>query len=98
MPNRIEAISAKPKSAIKYRANAVRPVKSFRQKPPGLFRRIFRFIFNPITISVSLLLLLGVFLTFTYFWFEFSDRVDLLLRGEVFTRTAGIYSAPKNLR
>ncbi|HXH69771.1 MAG TPA: PBP1A family penicillin-binding protein [Pyrinomonadaceae bacterium] len=98
MPNRIEAISAKPKSAIKYPANAVRPVKSFRQKPPGLFRRIFRFIFNPITISVSLLLLLGIFLTFTYFWFEFSDRIDLLLRGEVFTRTAGIYSAPKNLR
>ncbi len=98
MLNRIEAIPAKPKSAIKYRGNAARPVKSFRQKPPGLFRRISRLVFNPITISVFLLLLLGIFFTFTYFWFEFSDRVDLLLRGEVFTRTAGIYSAPKNLR
>jgi penicillin-binding protein 1B len=98
MPNRIEAIPAKPKSAIKYRANAARPVKSFKQKPPNLFRRILRLIFNPITISLALLLLVSVFFTLTYFWFEFSDRVDLLLRGEVFTRTAGIYSAPKNLR
>jgi penicillin-binding protein 1B len=98
MPNRIEAISAKPKSAINYRANAARRVKSFKQKPPNLFRRILRLFFNPITISLSLLLILGFFFTLTYFWFEFSDRVDLLLRGEVFTRTAGIYSSPKNLR
>ncbi len=81
-----------------YRRNTARPVKSFQQKPPNLFRRILRLIFNPVTISVFLLLVLGVFFTLTYFWFEFSDKVDSLLRGEVFTRTAGIYSAPKNLR
>jgi penicillin-binding protein 1B len=98
MPNRIEAIRKNPKSATKYRNNAARPVKSFKQKPPNLFRRIFRFVFNPITISLFVFFLLGVFLTLSYFWFEYSDRVDLLLRGEVFTRTAGIYSAPKNLR
>ena len=34
----------------------------------------------------------------TYFWFEYSDKVDFLLRGEVFTNTAGIYSAPKTLK
>jgi penicillin-binding protein 1B len=98
MPNRIETIRKNPKPAQKHRANAARPVKSFKQKPPGLFRRIFRLFFNPVTISLSVFLLVGAFLTLSYFWFEYSDRVDLLFRGEVFTRTAGIYSAPKNLR
>ena len=98
MPNRIEATGKNPKRAINHRGNAARPVKSFQQPSPGWFRRLLRMIFNPITISLSLFLILGVFLTLTYFWFEYSDRVDLLLRGEVFTRTAGIYSAPKTLR
>lgn len=44
------------------------------------------------------MILIG-FLTFTYFWFEYSDQIDRkLLSGEVFTPTAGIYSAPKTLR
>ena len=98
MPNRNEAIPLNPKSAIKFRNGASRPVKSFKKPPPNLFRRLLRLVFNPITISLFLVLFLAVFLTLTYFWFEYSDRVDLLLRGEVFTRTAGIYSAPKNLR
>ncbi len=98
MPNRIEAIRKNPKSPINYRSRAARPVKSFQQKPPNFFRRILRLIFNPITVSLSLFLLVGAIFTLSYFWFEYSDRVDLLLRGEVFTRTAGIYSAPKNLR
>ena len=38
-------------------------------------------------------------MTTTYYWFEFSDRIDRkLLSGEVFTPNAGIYSAPKILR
>ena len=42
---------------------------------------------------------LGVFLTLTYYWFEFSDRIDRkLLSGEVYTASAGIYSAPKTLK
>lgn len=73
-------------------------VKSFKAPPPSLFRRILRAVFNAYTISIASLLLLGVFLTLVYFWFEYSDRIDLLLRGEVFTRSAGIYSAPKTLR
>ncbi|MEZ5306569.1 MAG: PBP1A family penicillin-binding protein [Pyrinomonadaceae bacterium] len=55
-------------------------------------------IFNPLTAAVLALVVLGVFLTATYFWFEFSDRINLLLAGEVFTKNAGIYSAPKTLR
>ncbi len=55
-------------------------------------------IVNPVTVGIFGLLFLAVFLTATYFWFEFSDRINLLLSGEVFTRNAGIYSAPKTLR
>jgi penicillin-binding protein 1B len=34
-----------------------------------------------------------------YFWLEFSDRIDRrLLSGEVYTPSAGIYSAPKTLK
>jgi penicillin-binding protein 1B len=32
-----------------------------------------------------------------YYWTIFSRRIDNLLRGEVFTRSAGIYAAPKQL-
>lgn len=54
--------------------------------------------FNKWTFSLACLLLLTVFLTTTYFWFEFSDRIDQkLLSGSIFTPTAGIYSAPKTL-
>ncbi len=75
-----------------------RQVRSFKQSPPSRFRRIVRFIFNPLTFSLAGLLILAAFLTATYFWFEYSDRIDVLLRGEVFTSTAGIYSAPKTLK
>ncbi len=71
--------------------------KTFKQPPPGLFRRILRFFFNPISISLASIFILGACLILTYFWLEYSERVDSLLRGEVFTRTAGIYSAPKKL-
>jgi penicillin-binding protein 1B len=35
---------------------------------------------------------------FVYYWNIFSRRIDNLLAGEVFTRSAGIYAAPKQLR
>jgi penicillin-binding protein 1B len=70
----------------------------YKAPPPPLYRRILRLIFNPVTIGVFLFFVLGVFLTAMYFWFEYSDKIDLLLRGEVFTNTAGIYSAPKTLK
>ncbi len=76
-----------------------RRVSSFKAPAPSRFRRFARLIFNVWTISATLLLLLAAFLTLTYYWFEFSDRVDRrLLSGEVFTPSAGIYSAPKTLK
>lgn len=97
MPNQTQVKSRKPKMPPQYwlkRRNA----KVYQTPPKSFFRRALRLIFNPITFLTSLLVLLGAFLTLTYFWFEYSDRIDGLLKGEVYTNTAGIYSAPKILK
>ncbi len=97
MQERIRSKSRKPKTPPKYwRDKHGKTV--YKAPPPPLYRRILRLIFNPLTIGIFLFAVLGVFLTAMYFWFEYSDKVDLLLRGEVFTNTAGIYSAPKTLK
>jgi len=96
MPNPIQIVSKKTKNSPRnWRKSA--NVNAFQQPPPSFFRSILRLIFNPVTLFLSLFAILGIGLTLGYFWLEYSDKVDLLLRGEVFTRTAGIYSAPKNL-
>ncbi len=83
-----------PKGWVKARRGSV-----YKAPPPSRFRRLLRMVFNGWTISVALIILLTCFLTVTYYWMEFSDRIDQkLLSGEVFTPSAGIYSAPKNLR
>ncbi len=83
-----------PKAWVKARRGA-----SYQAPKPNRFRRILRFFFNKWTLLGSLAVLLFAFLTFTFLWFDYSDRIDRkLLSGEVFTPTAGIYSAPKTLR
>src|SRR5688572_9022372 len=83
-----------PKGWVKARRPA-----SYQAPPPPRWQRVMRTVFNGWTISIALFVLLGVFLFLTYFWFEFSDRIDRrLLSGDVYTATAGIYSAPKTLR
>ncbi|HEX8636491.1 MAG TPA: transglycosylase domain-containing protein, partial [Pyrinomonadaceae bacterium] len=73
-------------------------VNAFQAPPAPLYRRIFRFFFNPLTVSIFCFALLLFFLTLTYFWFDYSDRIDRrLLSGQVYTQSAGIYSAPKTL-
>ena len=73
--------------------------KTYNAPGRGRFRRLLGYVFNVWTITLALVVLLVAFLTASYFWVEFSDRIDRrLLNGEVFTPTAGIYSAPKILR
>ncbi len=53
--------------------------------------------------SPPILVLLVFLLTLTvgvlgYYYYVFSDRIDRLLRGEIFTHSAGIYAAPQELR
>ncbi|MFN6964935.1 MAG: transglycosylase domain-containing protein [Pyrinomonadaceae bacterium] len=79
-----------------HRRGAVRAIPG---PPPSRWQRIRRRLLNGWTISLAAGGLALAFLTLTYFWFEFSDRLDrTILSGEVYTPSAGIYSAPKTLR
>ena len=76
-----------------------RRVSAYQAPKPTRRRRFLRFFINPWFVTLTLVLLLTTFLTFTYFWFEFSDTIDRrLLSGDIYTPSAGIYSAPKTLR
>jgi penicillin-binding protein 1B len=73
-------------------------VTQFGAPRRSLIRRVLRRIFSlPVIIPVVFLgaIALGVLV---YYWTIFSRRIDNLLAGEVFTRSAGIYAAPKQLR
>ena len=76
-----------------------RRIAAYQAPKASRARRFFRFFVNPWFITAALVLLLTFFLTFTYFWFQFSDKIDRkLLSGQIYTPSAGIYSAPKLLK
>src|ERR1700752_1092038 len=71
---------------------------SYVESRPGLPRRFLRRLLSaPVIIPIVFVsaIVLGVLI---YYWTVFSGRIDNLLAGEVYTRTAGIYAAPKQLR
>ena len=73
-------------------------VVSYVESRPSLPRRVLRRLFSaPVIIPLVFVsaIVLGVLI---YYWTIFSGRIDNLLAGEVYTRTAGIYAAPKQLR
>ena len=61
-------------------------------------RKTAQFLMHPGFYVPVIVFGVAVVLTLGYFWMEYSERVDRLLNGEVFTRSAGIYAAPKTLR
>src|SRR5436190_11128148 len=98
MQDQIEARSTKSKMPPKGWL-AARRRTAYQAPPKSRFRRILGAVFNKWTLSAVLVILLGGILIFTYFWFLYSDEIDRrLLSGEVFTPSAGIYSAPKNIK
>ena len=64
----------------------------------GFFRRWMKRVFRPPVIIALVFLTTVTIGILGYYWVIFSKRIDLLLNGEVFTRSAGIYAAPKELR
>ena len=71
---------------------------AYVEKEPSFARRFFRRLFSvPVIIPLVFVgaAVLGVLI---YYWTLFSGRIDNLLAGEVFTSSAGIYAAPKQLR
>ena len=71
---------------------------AYAEPQQSFLRRISRRIFSaPVVIPVVFISAI-VFGVLIYYWTVFSARIDNLLAGEVFTRSAGIYAAPKQLR
>jgi penicillin-binding protein 1B len=73
-------------------------VVAYVESRPGFLRRVLRRLFSaPVLIPLVFVsaIVLGILI---YYWTVFSGRIDNLLAGEVYTRTAGIYAAPKQLR
>jgi penicillin-binding protein 1B len=73
-------------------------VVSYIEHEPSFIRRVLRRLLSaPVIIPVVFIgaVALGILI---YYWTIFSGRIDNLLAGEVFTRSAGIYAAPKQLR
>ncbi len=95
MQNRVRI---RKKHAPYPRSNVRKRISNGTGQKRSRTRRVLRFIFNPLSFALSSLVFLAVFLVATYYWFEFSDKIDLLLAGKVFTQTAGIYSGPKSLK
>src|SRR5882762_2489413 len=81
------------------RGGRVPPPRVVRYEEPqrGFVRRLLRFLLRPFVVVPVLLITALVVGVFAYYWVVFSGRIDNLLKGEVFTRSAGIYAAPKQL-
>lgn len=73
-------------------------VVAYAEPEPSFKRRVLRRLLSPPVIIpiIAVATILTIFLA--YYWVTFSRRIDTLLQGEVFTRSAGIYAAPKQLR
>lgn len=73
-------------------------VVRYEEPQTGFFRRLLRFLFRPYFVIPVVLVAVVAVTVLAYYWVVFSARIDNLLRGEVFTRSAGIYAAPKLIR
>ncbi|HEX8353896.1 MAG TPA: PBP1A family penicillin-binding protein, partial [Pyrinomonadaceae bacterium] len=73
-------------------------VVRFEEPPEGFWRRWRRRLIRPATVVPAVALFVLTAGALGYYYTVFSERIDRLLRGEVFTRSAGLYSAPKQLR
>lgn len=79
------------------RGEAPRVIR-YEEPRRGFARRLLRFFLRPY-IVIPLVLIAGLSIAvLAYYWVAFSGRIDNLLRGDVFTRSAGIYAAPKMIR
>ncbi|HYN84109.1 MAG TPA: PBP1A family penicillin-binding protein [Pyrinomonadaceae bacterium] len=86
-----------PPGARRRRSAGPRVVR-FEEPPEGFWRRWRRRIFRPIVVLPLLLLTVTAVGLLGYYYWLYSARIDRLLRGEVFTRSAGVYAAPREIR
>lgn len=72
-------------------------IVAYTQPEPSFGRSVLRRLLSPPVIIPLAAISIIVFGFLIYYWSVFSGRIDNLLKGEVFTRSAGIYAAPKQL-
>ena len=72
-------------------------IVSYAEPSQSLIRRIIRRLLSPIVVIPVVFISAIVLGVLIYYWTTFSARIDNLLAGEVFTRSAGIYAAPKQV-
>jgi penicillin-binding protein 1B len=70
---------------------------AYTQPEQSFGRRVLRILLSPPVIIPLAAISIIIFGFLFYYWTVFSGRIDNLLKGEVFTRSAGIYAAPKQL-
>ncbi|HEX8748241.1 MAG TPA: PBP1A family penicillin-binding protein [Pyrinomonadaceae bacterium] len=92
--NRVPPVAKKGKRPARGGSRIVR----YNEPEAGFFRRWMRRIFRPPVIIALVFLSTVTIGILGYYWWVFSARIDNLLNGEVYTRTAGIYAAPRELR
>src|SRR5688500_3040001 len=93
------ALRHPPKNVVPPAARRRAPrVVRFEEPPEGFWRRWRRRLIRPATVIPAVALFLLTAAVLGYYYTVFSERIDRLLRGAVFTRSAGLYSAPKQLR
>lgn len=73
-------------------------IVKYQEPEDGFFRRWLRRLLRPPVIIALVFLTTIVIGLLGYYWWIFSARIDRLLSGEIFTRSAGIYAAPMDLR
>ncbi len=73
-------------------------VVAYREPDVSFKRRVLRRLFSPLVVIPVVILSVVIVACLVYYWTVFSRRIDNLLEGEVFTRSAGIYAAPKQMR
>jgi penicillin-binding protein 1B len=79
-------------------ARSASSIVAYAEPQVSFKRRVLRRFFSPIVIIPLLCIATVITVCLVYYWTIFSRRIDNLLEGEVFTRSAGIYAAPKQLR
>ncbi|MGB9181742.1 MAG: PBP1A family penicillin-binding protein, partial [Pyrinomonadaceae bacterium] len=73
-------------------------IVKYEEPPQSFWRRWRRRIFHPYVLIALVFFTTICIGILGYYWHIFSKRIDILLQGEIFTRSAGIYAAPKTLR
>jgi penicillin-binding protein 1B len=87
IPRIVRRVPQPPPQVIRYEE----PKRSFG-------RRLLRLLTRPYIAIPAVVAIVLCATLLIYYWIIFSARIDNLLKGEVFTRSAGIYAAPKQIR